>query len=193
MTDAAAPHPADTTLAYARAVLSKFRGVEGSKAPPLPFLHDALVSTALTLGGMGSVLALHYFSGTSLVLNIGSLGASAVLLYSAPLAPLSQPRNVMIGHGLSALVGVGARILIAPASVTAAAALAVAVAVGLMAVCGVTHPPGGATALIAVVGGSGVVELGWVFVPNVLLGAAMLVSVALLGNFVPGRRYPAYW
>jgi CBS-domain-containing membrane protein len=62
-----------------------------------------------------------------------------------------------------------------------------------MAAGGVTHPPGGATALIAVVGGDGVRALGWWYVLNVMVGAVVLVAVALLNNTLQQRRYPRYW
>jgi hypothetical protein len=36
----------------------------------------------------------------------GSFGATAVLIYGAQQSPLAQPKNVLGGHGIAALVGV---------------------------------------------------------------------------------------
>lgn len=151
---------------------------------------------------MGLILGLHYssapFRDTGLLLNLGSFGATAVLVYAAPAAPLAQPRNVVLGHALSAAVGVAARVALAgaplPGARPAGAALAVALSVSLMAAFGVTHPPGGATALIAAVGGADVEALGAAFIADAALGGALLVLVALVGNNVlTWRRYPVYW
>jgi CBS-domain-containing membrane protein len=131
---------------------------------------------------------------SDLMLLIGSFGASAVLLYGAPKSPLAQPRNVLGGHVLSALVGVSVRFLL-PDPAWACAAVAVATAIALMHATGTLHPPGGATALIAVTGGPKVVALGYLFVlVPTGAGAVLLLVVALLvNNLARTRRYPEYW
>lgn len=75
-----------------------------------------------------------------------------------------------------------------------AAALAVGTAIGVMQVLRCVHPPGGATALSAVVGGPGVHALGLQYVVTpVLLNAAVIVVVAVLFNgLLAGKRYPAH-
>jgi CBS domain-containing membrane protein len=128
--------------------------------------------------------------GASLL--VASMGASAVLLFALPEGPLSQPWAVIGGHGCSAVVGVlcASRV----ADPLFAAALAVGAAIGVMQLMRCVHPPGGATALSAVVGGSGVQALGmnYVFTP-VLLNAAIIVAVAVAFNaLLARRRYPAY-
>lgn len=134
------------------------------------------------------------FEGLDLTLMIGSLGASAVLLYGAPRSPLAQPRNLMGGHILSAIVGVACWKLLHPYP-GLAAALAVSTAIAVMHVTRTLHPPGGATALIAVIGSPEVHELGFLFalVPCTL-GPLVLLAVALAVNNIPGsRRYPEVW
>ena len=96
----------------------------------------------------------------NLPLLIGSFGASAVLAFGAPESPLAQPRNLVGGHLLSALVGVSCQLLLGQEP-TAAAALAVSTAIALMCVTKTLHPPGGATALIAVIGGADIHRLGY--------------------------------
>lgn len=127
---------------------------------------------------------------------IGSFGASAVLIYGAPMAEFSQPRNLVLGHMVSAAVGV-IICRIFPDSVSLTGALAVSVAIVAMHLTRSLHPPGGATALIAVIGGSKIHGLGyWYLLTPVLTGVLIMLIVALLVNNLstnPKRHYPRYW
>lgn len=125
---------------------------------------------------------------------IGSFGATAVLLYGSPSAPFSQPRYVLGGHVFSALIGVTVYHLI-PEPVWLTSALAVSLAVVVMYLTRTTHPPGGATALIAVIGSEQVHGLSYWYVLNpVLEGVGLMLIVALIvNNLSPMRRYPNYW
>jgi CBS-domain-containing membrane protein len=140
------------------------------------------------------LLSRAFLEGHDLTLMIGSLGASAVLLYGAPRSPLAQPRNVIGGHLLSALVGVSCWMLLGDVA-WLASAVAVATAIALMHATRTLHPPGGATALIAVIGSQDVHALGYLFVlVPCTLGPLVLVAVALLVNNIPAsRRYPEVW
>lgn len=124
---------------------------------------------------------------------VGSMGATAVLLFAVPHGQLSQPWPVIAGHGVSALIGVlCARWL--PSQELAAAA-AVGLAIGAMHQLKCIHPPGGATALTAVIGGPSVQQLGFKFVLcPILVNALWMVLLALLLNAAfRWRRYPAKW
>lgn len=129
---------------------------------------------------------------------IGSFGASAVLAYGAPMADFSQPRNLILGHGISAAIGVTVHKLHpSGGDLELMAALAVSLAVVAMHVARALHPPGGATALIGVIGSEQVHQLGYHFVLcPVLVGAVILLVVALVVNNLsrnPKRHYPTYW
>ncbi len=127
---------------------------------------------------------------------IGSFGASAVLIYGAPLAEFSQPRNLVGGHVVSASVGVTVLMLLGEPSILASS-LAVSLSIVAMHFTRTLHPPGGATALIAVIGGETVRSLGYNYVLcPVLIGALIMLLVALLVNNLsanPKRHYPVYW
>lgn len=127
-------------------------------------------------------------------LLIGSFGATAVLVYGAVRSPLAQPRNVLGGHVISAVIGVCAYQLFGDA-VWLSAAVAVSTAIAAMHVTKTLHPPGGATALIAVIGGDSVHGLGYMYaLLPVGFGAAVLLTVAVLVNNIPkSRRYPEFW
>lgn len=116
---------------------------------------------------------------------VAPLGASAVLVFAVPASPLAQPWSVIGGNTVSALVGIACA---AAAPQTAgAAALAVALAIALMFLLRCLHPPGGATALLAVL--SQATDWRFALMP-VLLNSALLVLVAVLYNTLTGRRYP---
>jgi CBS domain-containing membrane protein len=145
----------------------------------------ALIGIMLT--GLVSKFALG--PDVNLPLLIAPMGASAVLLFAAPTSPLAQPWSILGGNILSAFVGVTFALVIPDPIV--ASALAVSVAIGLMLAFGCLHPPSGAVALTAVLGGPVLHAegYGFVFWP-VGLNSILLLAAALLFNNLTGRRYP---
>ena len=119
------------------------------------------------------------------------MGASAVLVFAVPHGKLSQPWALLGGHLLSAIVGVTCAKYIS--NTTLAASIAVGGAIGVMHYCRCLHPPGGASALAAVIGGSAEHDLGYQYVLTpVLLNVFVIFIVAILFNAVfPWRKYPA--
>lgn len=168
----------------------------GAQAPPGVGLSEVLWSwLGSTIGiGVCAYLSSNYFEPKELTLIIGSFGASAVLVYGAIKSPLAQPRNLVGGHIISALVGV-ASFKIFGSTLWIAAALGVSLAVAAMLITRTLHPPGGATALIAVIGGKKIHDLGFLYaVLPVGAGAVILLMVALIvNNLAKERKYPEYW
>lgn len=121
---------------------------------------------------------------------IASMGSSAVLLFAVFHSPLSQPWAVVGGHLISAAIGVFCARHIPNPVMAAAAALGLAMLAMHWLRC--LHPPAGATAVFAVIGGQPIQSLGWGYVFSVVgINVALLVLVALvLNNLLPGRRYP---
>lgn len=134
------------------------------------------------------------FEPRELILMIAPFGASAVLVYGAPRSPLAQPRNLVGGNILSALVGVLCWKFLHDFP-WLAAALAVSTAIALMHATKTLHPPGGATALFAVIGPDKVHEAGFMYVlAPATAGPLILLLVALLvNNLTSTRRYPEIW
>jgi CBS-domain-containing membrane protein len=166
------------------------------EAPPRVELSEILWSTVGAMIGMGLLAAADgwLFRGTDLVLMIGSFGASVTMLFGIPRSPLTQPRNLVGGHVVSALVGVLAYQLLHDVP-WLAAAVAVGGAVALMHATRLLHPPGGGTALIAVTGSAQVHAMGYLYVlVPAVLGPLLLLAVALVMNNVPrSRSYPEFW
>ncbi len=158
---------------------------EGERPKRLPLSEITIASVGGFLGfGLIAYLALKFESP----ILIASLGASASLIYSVPSATLSQPRNVIGGHVISALVGILCFMLLG--SNWYSVAIAVSLAIFMMLFAEAFHPPGGATAAIAVLTHQ---SFHLALVP-VAVGAIILVGVALLvNNLFTTRKYPSYW
>ncbi len=174
--------------------LTKMKG--NTKSPPGVGVVEIVWSWIGSFLGITAVAYLHFnlLEESDMMLIIGSFGASAVLIYGAVKSPLAQPRNLIGGHVISALIGVAFYRLL-PEHLYLASALAVATAIGAMHLTKTLHPPGGATALIAVIGSERVHGLGFFYaVIPVGLGAVLMLIVALLVNNIPkNRSYPEFW
>jgi len=177
--------------------MAYFKKMKGAtKSPPAVGTVEILWSWIGAFLGIAPVAAInyHFFEGTDLVMIIGSFGASAVLIYGAIRSPLAQPRNLIGGHVLSAIIGVAAYNIFQH-QLWLASSVAVATAIAVMHATKTLHPPGGATALIAVIGSQKIHNLGYLYaVVPVGLGAAIMLVVALLvNNLSKNRKYPEFW
>jgi len=165
--------------------------------PPAPNVNEILFTGVLSSCGIGMLSLVHFgiCDQSDLTMILGSFGASAVLLFAAPQAPLSQPRNVLGGHIMSCAIGVGCHefISLPMGSPALAAALAVSGSIMLMQVTRSLHPPAGGTALIAVLGSPQLHALEFQLLLPTALGASTLVLIALGNNFRSDRQYPLYW
>ncbi|MBC8466793.1 MAG: HPP family protein [Deltaproteobacteria bacterium] len=177
--------------------MNYFNKMKGTtKSPPPVRLSEIVWSWIGAFLGIASVALINYhlLEDQDLLMIIGSFGASAVLIYGAIKSPLAQPRNLLGGHVISALIGVTAYEIFHP-YLWLAASVAVATAIAVMHATKTLHPPGGATSLIAVIGSEKIHNLGYLYaVIPVGLGAAVMLFVALLVNNIPkNRRYPEFW
>ncbi|WP_269223342.1 HPP family protein [Flavobacterium sp. IMCC34518] len=143
------------------------------------------------IGILAYIQSIH-FKGNDAVYLIGSFGASSVLVYGIIQSPFSQPRNLVGGHLISALIGVTVH-KFAPDIIWIAAPLAVSSAIIMMQITKTLHPPGGATALIAIIGSDKIKALGYLYVLSpVLIGTLVLLITALIfNNMTPSRTYPS--
>ena len=167
-----------------------------TQSPPRVNLIEMIWSWVGAFAGIAAVGAIHehLLADTDLVMIIGSFGASAVLLYGAIRSPLAQPRNLMGGHVFSALIGVTVFKFL-PGPLWVLSSVAVATAIFFMHATKTLHPPGGATALIAIIGSEKIHQLGYLyaFVPAGLGALVMLVIALLINNIPQKRRYPEFW
>lgn len=178
-----------------REYLGKMRGTTRGR-PPRVSNEEILwswIGAFLGIAGVAWVSQLS-FEGLDRSLMIGSFGASAVLVYGAVRSPLAQPRNLIGGHVLSAIVGVLCWKLLNQHA-WLAEAMAVATSIAVMHATRTLHPPGGATALIAVIGSPAIHKLGFLYIIfPATIGPLIMLAIALLVNNVPAsRRYPEIW
>ncbi len=120
---------------------------------------------------------------------IAPMGASSVLLFAVSASPLAQPWNMVIGNSIAALIGVTCAMFIP--NLTEAFSIAVALAIILMMTTDSLHPPSGAVAITAVLGGDAVHQLGYSFLLYpVLLNSVLLMLIAIIYNRLLGKQYP---
>ncbi len=174
-----------------------FKKMKGTtQSPPRVSLIEIIWSWIGSFLGIAAVAFIHYnlLEKSDLIMIIGSFGASAVLIYGAIRSPLAQPRNLIGGHIFSAVIGVTAFIFFHEC-IWLASSIAVSTAIAVMHATKTLHPPGGATALIAVIGSQKVHALGYLYVlVPAGSGAVIMLIVALLINNIPkNRSYPEFW
>ncbi|MBI5739812.1 MAG: HPP family protein [Nitrospirae bacterium] len=174
--------------------ISKMKG--GAQCPPGVASSEVLWSWigAATGVGLCGYLSSKYFEPGALTLLIGSIGASAVLVFAAIKSPLAQPRNLIGGHIIAAFIGVACYKLFGDTQ-WLAGTLAVSIAIAAMLLTKTLHPPAGATALIAVIGGKKIQDLGFLYplVPAGLGALILLIVALIINNLSKNRRYPEYW
>ncbi|HQE33776.1 MAG TPA: HPP family protein [Flavobacterium alvei] len=152
----------------------------------------AFLGSFVAIGILAYIQSIH-FTGNDAVYLIGSFGASSVLVYGIIQSPFSQPRNLIGGHLISAFIGVSIHKLV-PDIIWIAAPLAVSISIVLMQITKTLHPPGGATALIAIIGSDKIKALGYLYLFSpVLIGVLILLIIALIfNNMTSNRSYPSH-
>lgn len=189
-----APAAAPAAAAPAAGYLAKLRG--GGHPPPAESPREIAVAWLVALACIGTLawLSAGFFEPRDALVLTASFGATTVLVSAAYRNPVSQPRNVVGGHVVSALIGV-ACFKLSGGVPWVAGALAVSLSIAAMLATRTLHPPAGGTALTAVIGGAKIHALGFHYaLLPCALGPAILVAVAVAANNLsPHRRYPEYW
>ena len=142
-----------------------------------------------TVGAVIAVSALSYLASTTqALLLLGSFGASTLLLFALPEAPLSQPRSVVGGHLIASLIALACLAVFGPRWWAVGAATGLAV--GAMMLTRTVHPPAGSNAIIVFLA-----KPSWTFLLfSTLTGTVLLVAIATVYHRTTRRhRYPLYW
>ncbi|WP_120495321.1 HPP family protein [Kiloniella sp. EL199] len=165
--------------------LTKYLG-KGSAAPAIPSISHILWSW---IGALLAIAAIAWLSDQAGALFfMVPFGASCVLVFGVPNSPLAQPRSLVLGHLIAALVGLVVLELLG--ANWFAMGIAVATAIALMQLTRTLHAPAGATPLVVMLEGAD-----WAFlVTPVLSGALVILIVGLItNNLSRNRSYPEYW
>lgn len=148
------------------------------KTPVLAGLGGMLVITVLALLSQQDGLGLWLMA---------PFGATMVIVFALPASPLAQPRNIVGGHLLAALVGLSVVGLFGVHSWSLG--LAVGLAISLMMLTGTLHPPAGANPLLIMLAGKS-----WSFVLSPILpGTLLIVLLATLYHRLHKQPYPQRW
>jgi CBS-domain-containing membrane protein len=164
--------------------LAKFRTTETVPGSPQP--------AHILFSALGSLIAISAVTlltqTTSIPFMMAPFGATCVLAFGVPDSPLAQPRNIVGGHLIAALIAVACVYLFG--NTWYSLALGVSISIAVMQLTKTTHPPAGATPLVIIFA-----EPHWSFIfYPVLSGAVTIVIIALLfNNMIRSRRYPKYW
>lgn len=159
--------------------------------PPVGMKERARAALGALLGIGLTALITHFALGDTgnLPFLVAPIGASSVLLFAVPASPLAQPWSVFGGNLCAALVGVTVAKLVPDLFLASALAGAIAIFVMLCLRC--LHPPSGAVALTAVLGGPAVIEAGYTFVAwPVAINTLIIIGVAIVFNNLTGKTYP---
>ncbi|MGZ2487525.1 CBS domain-containing membrane protein [Rhizobium pisi] len=149
----------------------------------------ACFGALLAIGLTGVISGYLFGQGPHLPLIVAPMGASAVLLFAVPASPLAQPWSIIGGNTISAMMGILASYCFSDPII--ATGVGVSLAIGAMSFTRCLHPPGGAAALTAVLGGPVVAGWGFLFpfVP-VALNSCILVGLGVLFHKLSRRNYP---
>lgn len=170
------------------------------KPCPIP---DYILWLDILIGSFCSILLIEglfmhvpIFENHHAPIIIASYGASAVLAFNCNGVPLAQPRNILFGHFISALIGVCLQKLFALSEpgrehFYVGGALAVGLSSVAMLITNTVHPPSGASALIPVVDAE-IRKMGWWYLPAHLVSSVLMIAVACITNNVL-RKYPTHW
>jgi CBS-domain-containing membrane protein len=159
---------------------------ENSKPSRYDFYFQMLLTYLGSFWGISVLAYLSLHSGYPLI--AAPFGATAVLVFALPDSPLAQPRNVIGGNCLSAIICVAFGQLLG--SEPWVVALAVATAIKLMQLTQTLHPPGGAIALLGV---SSHASWSFVWTPVLVGSLLMVLCTVVFSRLAPGRTYPKRW
>lgn len=174
---------------FSKANLMSFLSSLGINFNQVKFSEQVISALGAFVGLLVAAMSCHLVLGNFNPWFIAPMGASAVLLFAVPASPLAQPWSIMGGNLVASTIGVWAAQTFANPDV----ALSVAVAVSIVSMLSLRclHPPSGAIAITAVLGGPAIHQLGYGFVVwPVALNSVLMLACALLFNNLVGRRYP---
>jgi CBS-domain-containing membrane protein len=125
---------------------------------------------------------------TNSPLLMAPFGATSVLIFGVPDSPLAQPRNVIGGNFLAALVSL--TILNIFGASPLAIGMAVSITIGIMQLTGTVHPPSGAVALVVMM-----TQPDWQFLlrPTLEGSTILLLCAVIFNNLAEERTYPKHW
>lgn len=133
------------------------------------------LSFFITMTCFGSIYFFHalLFDDLGNHYLIAALGAAAVLTFSSSTTADYKPKNMFLGSVLGASIGVFFNTM--PINKTLAIILAISSCVLLMEITQLKYPPGGAMALIPILSGHVIQDLGYLFILYPVLSGISII------------------
>ncbi|PKF81440.1 HPP family protein [Vibrio sp. vnigr-6D03] len=146
-------------------------------------MNNSLISCIAGVGAAFAIGVLTHMEAsiTEVALVMAPFGATTVLVFGLPNSPLAQPKNVVLGHLITALIGVIFTQWIGVTPLTLA--IATGLGVSMMLLTKTTHPPAGANPILIMLSG----QSWWFLLFPVLSGALIIVAVGKLFQLLQGR------
>ena len=156
------------------------------------------------LGGIGAgvtitILAYITFQSILAGTNYGlwltaSLGSSAVVVFGYPDNEFAQPKNVLFGHLLCALVGIIFVMLFKISQDRSIFFLAIGIAVGisvmLMMAFKITHPPAGGNTIVVMLTQD---SFQFLIFPIMVGALTIIIGGVVYNRFILKKKYPLKW
>ena len=133
-----------------------------------------------------SILTLLTYKTSYGLFLIASFGSTMVLLYGYPESPFAQPKNIILGHFLTSLVGI-IFLNYVPLPIFINIPLAVGLGVMLMILFKVTHPPAGGNPIIVIIGS---VSYDYLLTPVVTGSIIVVLFGVIINKFILKKKYP---
>ena len=153
------------------------------------------IGAGVTIGILAYITFQSILAGTNYGLWLAaSFGSSVVVVFGYPENEFSQPKNVLLGHLLCALVGI---IFVTLFNITQdrsiffiAIGLAVGISVMLMMAFKITHPPAGGNTIVVMLTQDSFQFL----VFPIMAGAITIIIGGIIYNrLLLKRKYPQTW
>ena len=117
---------------------------------------------------------------------IASFGSTMVLLYGFPESPFAQPKNVILGHFLTSLIGI-IFLNFVPLPIFINIPIAVGFGVMFMILLKVTHPPAGGNPIIVIIGS---VSYDYLLSPVILGSIIVVIFGVVINKLLLKKKYP---
>ena len=132
------------------------------------------------------ILSILTYKTTYGLFLIASFGSTMVLLYGYPESPFAQPKNIIVGHFLTSLVGIiFLNFVHLPIFINIP--LAVGFGVMLMILFKVTHPPAGGNPIIVIIGS---VSYDYLLTPVIAGSIVVILFGVIINKLLLKKKYP---
>ena len=153
------------------------------------------IGAGITIGILAYITFQSVIAGTNYGLWLAaSFGSSVVIVFGYPENEFSQPKNVLLGHLLCALVGI---IFVTLFNITQdrsifflAIGLAVGISVMLMMAFKITHPPAGGNTIVVMLTQN---SFQFLIFPIMVGAITIIIGGIIYNRFILKKNYPLKW